>query len=157
MTDPLLSITVADFKAYFPRPFKYGTTPDAIWDSDISKALNEAYYTIRRSTIKGNLLIIAFKYLAAHLLVMNYRSDFAGVQSVGQQMIASDSQGVSESYVIPKKFKDNAVVNDYAKTDWGLKYLSLWLPNAIGNVGSVPSFPGQNIDYQQENPFGFQI
>jgi hypothetical protein len=154
MVDVLAGITIDDFKSYFARDFSYGTTPGTIWDTDITKALTESRLSIRRSTILGKLLVIAFYYLTAHILVMNYRMSFAGVQDIGQQMVIGNNvTGISEDYVIPDKYKNNGVINYYAKSGYGLKYLSYILPNLIGNVGVISGMPG-NVN-QGISPYGF--
>jgi len=152
----LKDITPTMFKAYFVRDFVYGTTIDSIMDSDISKALNEAVRIINRHLIPCKLLYIAFMYLTAHYLVLDVRMGFNGVQSVGQQIVQSNSQGVSESYSIPPRFVNNAVVNAYAKTDYGLRYLSIVLPNMIGHVSSASETNNEgNPNLIAEYPYGF--
>jgi len=130
-------IDINDFKTYFARDFNYGTNLDQILDSDIIKAINQANIFIHRGIIPDNYLVTAFQYLTAHFLVINYRMSFNGVQSVGQQIVQSNSQGVTESYAIAKDFTKSTVLNSYAKTDFGLFYLSIIKPLLIGNVGII--------------------
>ena len=154
----LSKVTISDFKNYFVRDFCYGQVPETIMDCDIAKALNEAKNFINQGIIPCNKLLIAFYYLAAHFLVLNIRMAFNGVQSVGQQIIQNNNiTEVSESYAIPSKFINNAVVNAYAKTDYGLKYLSIVLPNLIGHVGSSYSGENSNASAIGEQPFGFGL
>ena len=131
-----IPITVSDFKTYFARDFSYGTNSDQVYDADITKAINEADIVLNRGLTNDKTLSTAFLYLTAHLLVVNFRESFNGVQSIGADIIQSNSQGVSESYAIPKRFINNAVINPYTKTGYGRRYLSYILPNMIANVGN---------------------
>ena len=154
----LRQISISDFKNYFVRDFCYGQTHDQVMDCDIYKALNEARSFINQGIIPCNKLAIAFLYLTAHFLVLNIRMGFNGIQSVGQQIVQSNNiTEVSESYAIPSKFVNNAIVNAYAKTDYGLKYLSIVLPNLIGHVGSGYSGDNSNVNAIGESPFGFNL
>ena len=155
-----IPITASDFKTYFPKDFVYdsdsGSTPGTISTFDITKAINEADLFINKRIIPAKLLPTAYYYLSAHFLVINYRNAFAGVQSVGEDIIQNNNiTEVSESYAIPKRFVDNAVINAYARTGYGRKYLSIVLPNLIGNVGSISSNNGGNANIIGENKFGF--
>ena len=135
--------TVADFKTYFARDFPFGVTTDFIMDSDICKAFGEAEFNFNGQYFAGNQaeFTILFFYLAAHYLVMDMRASSQGI--AGKFAWNSSSKGVgqvSESYAIPQKILDDPNLSIYSTTTYGVKYLSLIMPQIIG--GMFSSFAG---------------
>jgi hypothetical protein len=129
------SITSDDFKNYFFRDF----SNEEIFDQDITRAFSEANTLINLALFPDdNSLKIGFLYLVAHCMVLNLRAANAGIQSIGQQIITSSSvSGISESYGIPEDYLRNPILNAYAKTDYGLKYLSMIAPFMVGNISCI--------------------
>ena len=132
-----LNITIDNFKTFFARDFTFGSLITNVIDSDVDRAIMEMQVAINIGLIPDKSLNIAAMYLTAHFLTVNIRTGYQGIQSIGDNLISSNSQGVSESYKIPERFTKSAIVNYYTKTNYGLKYLSIVLPYAIGNVNST--------------------
>jgi len=136
-------ITVEEFKTYFSREFPYAplsdlTNTDYIIDADIEKAFGQAKVNFPIRLFDEENGKIAFLYLVAHYLCKDMAMAQAGINSVGQYLMASKSVGdVSASYGIPTKFLNDPTLNYYSTTDFGLKYLSLVYPRTIGAVGFV--------------------
>lgn len=83
-------------------------------------------------------LILAYLYCTAHYLVNDLRTASQGVNSTGNFPVASRSVGsVSETYQIPDRFKDSPQLAFFTTTGYGQKYLSMMLPNLVGNIGHV--------------------
>ena len=83
-------------------------------------------------------LILAYLYLTAHYLVDDLRRAAQGVDSTGTYPVQSRSVGsVSETYQVPDRFKDSPQLAIFTTTGYGMKYLSMLLPNLVGNIGSV--------------------
>lgn len=139
MADP---ITIAEFKVYFARDFTYGATDVTVKDADITKAIGEANALFNTGLwTAGTDLEIAFQYLTAHCLVTAIRAAGGlkavgtGIDSTGSFALNSKSAGPrSISYALPQDMKDNPVLNQYMKTQYGQKYLEMLTPNLIGNV-----------------------
>jgi hypothetical protein len=134
------TITIADFKAYFVRDFKYGVDPVTdVTDADIQKAFDEAQINFNQSLFGSNDdITIVYFYLTAHYLVIDLRNADGGLNSTGKFTTQSKSVGsVSESYAVPEKYKNNPTLAPYAATGYGQKYLSLILPRLVGNIASI--------------------
>lgn len=132
-------ITIADFKAHFVRDFSYGATSDKVMDADITKAYTEAKANFNPALFSSDdQLIIAFLYLAAHYLVIDFQNSNSGLNQAALGLLASRSVGsVSESYSVPDTYTKDPLMAFYAKTGYGQKYLSLVLPALVGNVASA--------------------
>jgi hypothetical protein len=131
--------TVADFKAYFTRDFIYGTTSTTVNDSDISKALAQASFNFNEAlfaTQSGYTL--CFLWLTAHYLCIDMQASSQGLSGKAQWLVNSHSVGnVSESYAIPQRILDSPEFTMYATTAYGVKFLSLIIPNLSGQIFSV--------------------
>lgn len=112
---------------------------DYILDADITKAFTEAQANFNQGLFGDDTQItLAYLYLTAHYLVFDLQTSAAGINSTGQFNVSARSVGsVSESYSIPKIYEDNPTLSFYAKTGYGSKYISLLLPNLIGNMTAV--------------------
>ena len=140
-------ITPSDFKTYFRRDFPYlPADPKSyceedsfVLDSDIEKAFTEAKATFNQALFGDDETIrISYLYLTAHYLVVDIRASANGLSATGSFPLNSRSVGnVSESYDIPDAYKKNPQLAYFSSTPYGMKYLSIALPNLVGNVGAV--------------------
>lgn len=141
----LSTITVSDFKAFFRRDFPYlpadsDSYCDAdkyVIDEDISKAYLEAQSVFNQGLFGTDESIrLAYYYLTAHYLVNDLRAASAGIDGTGSMLLNARTVGnVSESYTIPQAYVDNPLLAFFTSSSYGNKYLSLVLPNLVGNVG----------------------
>ncbi|KKQ88295.1 MAG: hypothetical protein UT13_C0002G0004 [Candidatus Pacebacteria bacterium GW2011_GWF2_38_9] len=129
------NVTASYFRSFFNRDF----SNQDIYDPDLNRALLEASSSINLSLFPNDdVLLLGFLYLTAHNLVLNIQVANSNLNSVGRHIINSESVGdVSASYSIPEIYLKNPILNGYAKTDYGLKYLSMIIPFLCGNVQSV--------------------
>lgn len=107
--------------------------------NDIQNAFNDAQVLFNQS-LWGTVQQTTSGYLtlAAHFLSLNMRAAINGIQSVGEQMIASrGAGGVNASYNIPADYAADPVLAQYTTTAYGMKYLSMVLPLLRGNVVPV--------------------
>jgi hypothetical protein len=110
-----------------------------VLDSDIIKAFAEAQQSFNQAlfTTDPNITL-GYLYLSAHFLVNDINTANAGLQSSGINPVNSRTVGsVSESYFISDYYLNNPLYLFYNKTGYGQKYLSMILPNLVGNVGVV--------------------
>lgn len=135
----LSTITVLAFKAHFSRDFQYGTTPEQVMDSDITRAFSEARVNLNQSLfISDEEITLAYLYLTAHYLVHDLKTAASGAAGGADNPVSSRTVGnVSESYAIPLAFVDNPLFSFLAKTGYGQKFLSFVIPRLVGNIGSV--------------------
>jgi hypothetical protein len=139
--------TVADFKAYFVRDFKYGDGTDRVTDADISRAISEAVGLYNPALFTTEIGKTAFLYAAAHFLVTNVqaagglqgRPEGLGIDNQAQGILSSKSVGgVNISLVEPPDFvKRSAPLQQFWLTDYGKRYLSYLGPRIIGAIGAV--------------------
>jgi hypothetical protein len=110
-----------------------------ILDEDIEKAFQEAQIVFNQSLFGTDAQItLGYLYLAANYLVNDIRASQSGLSGKGAFSVTSRSVGnVSESYGIPEAYLNNPVYQFYTQSPYGLKYLSLVLPQLVGNVGAV--------------------
>ena len=130
--------TIAEFKAYFVRDFNFAgdddqSNLDKIVDADITRALVEAEFDFNTDFDDDNHT--PFMYLVAFHLVENIRLSSKGLSAQAKFPISSTGVGgVSIGYEIPAQFANNAKINSFAVNGYGMKYLSLVLPQIIGIV-----------------------
>lgn len=112
---------------------------DYVTDSDIERAFKEAQCVFNQSLWQDDdCLEQGYLYLTAHYLVMDLKNSTQGLNSSGDNPISSRSVGnVSEGYSVPEWVTKDPILVYYTKTGYGQKYLSLVLPNLMGNVASV--------------------
>lgn len=132
----MYTITVADFKAYFPRQFVYGSTPPAVADAEVQKAINEAA-TVFNFTLYPEDAIgqQALENLSAHFL----QEDLDAANSQGQPsaiQTARSANGISESLSVPEWMLEG-IFALYATTAYGRRYLTISKPYLDGAVFSV--------------------
>ena len=134
-------ITVADFTTYFDRDFPYGKAIENVRDADIERAINDSVPLFNPDLFDLTTLKTAALYLAAHLLVGNVKMGGGlkrkgrGLSSTGAFAIASKSAGpLSVGYAVPAEVTGNPALFQFTKTEYGLRYLQLLLPNLIGGM-----------------------
>jgi hypothetical protein len=103
-------------------------------DKDIENAYAEACVNFNASLFSSDDDIkIGYLYLSAHYLVHDLNA--GGVDGSASGQVNSRSVGnVSESYSIPTDYLNSPIYSFYARTTYGLKYLSLVIPRLTGNV-----------------------
>lgn len=133
-------VTVEEFKTHFFRdfPFSENDSLDGVRSQDIIKAFDEANFIFNPSLFTDREQKIAFLYAAAHYLVIDLKNSYTGLKGAFNGLLTSKSVGsVSVGYTMPSWITDNPVYSLLAQTPYGVKYLSLVLSRAIGNVGVV--------------------
>lgn len=131
--------TVQDFKNYFFRDFPYSTgtcDESKIVTKDIEKAMVEAKFNFNPALFgTQEQFTVGFLYLTAHYLVTDLRNSSQGLAGKYTWLSQSKSVGsVSESYGIPPRILENPYMAMLTQTNYGAKYISLLLPQLIGNV-----------------------
>lgn len=135
--------TVAAFKVTFDRDFTYGTGTQTVRDSDIQRALDGAATVFNPAIWVDPEGTQAYEYLAAHFLVLNIQmagglTKKNGTQNRGGGITQSKGAGqVNVSYGIPPRILEDAVLNQFMRTDYGMRYLQLITPRLIGNIATV--------------------
>lgn len=137
--------SVSDFKAYFVRDFPYdpAVAPPydmgKVQDLDITKAIAEAGFNFNEALFADQAqYTMAYLYLTAHYMVMDLRASAQGVSGQYTWLTASKSVGsVSEGYSVPEQIMAHPSLAMLSKTMYGAKYLSLVLPQMVGNIYSV--------------------
>jgi len=138
-------IETDDFKAFFDRDFPYGTGKCEVRDEDIDKAIAEANILFNPGLFEDlPSQSIAFEYLTAHLLVRSFLATGGiiqqgqGLNSTGSFPISNKGAGpLSVGYAIPADLADNPALAQYLTTAYGLQYLTLVMPNLIGNIANA--------------------
>lgn len=107
--------------------------------NDIQNAFNDAMVLFNQclwGTVQQTTN--GFLTLAAHFLSLNMRAAISGIQSVGDQVMASrGAGGINASYAIPADYQADPVLAQYTTTAYGMKYLSMVLPLLRGNIVPV--------------------
>ena len=139
-------ITVSEFKEWFYRDFPYSSDEsgesgelDGVTDQDILKAFAEASMNFNPSlfpTIQDQKL--GFLYLAAHYLVIDIQNSSQGLNGRYEGIMSNKSVGsVSVGYTIPDWVMGSPIYSLLSQSKYGMKYLSLIIPQLIGNIGVV--------------------
>lgn len=112
------------------------TLEDFVSDDDIDKAIKVAQGLYNPNLMKTEQSRkIAFLFLVAHCLAYNLRTEKTGINSTGSFNVSARKAGkVEEKYYIPEKLVDNPIYNFYTKTNYGLMYLSLVIPQTMGRM-----------------------
>jgi hypothetical protein len=147
----------ADFEAYFPSDFKYGSGTDSITPVDIAKAIGEAGVEFNPSlwdSVTAQVTLpygafteqmVAYLYLSAHLLVKNLKgrklsgvSPWHGAKSRGGGPVVSSSVGsVSKTMVLPDWITSSPILSNLLETDYGKRYQEMLSQRLVGNVAIV--------------------
>jgi len=141
MVNYLTTLTIDDFKAYFPANFPYlNSSGGEQLDSYVSQAFTIAINEINNRLFANNdILKVGYFYLTAHYLVLSMRDADIGVQSIGQQVVNMRKvKDVLEQYAIPKYLLEDALLNSYSMTNYGIRYLSMIASKLRGNVIHIP-------------------
>ena len=139
--------TVSQFKSYFFRDFPYLPTNtvdnpnDYVQPQDIQNAINLALVNFNSSLFGSAAQITTvFMYLAAFYLVQNLKTSARGIYAQLNFPTASAGVGgVNISFQVPDKVTKSPFLFAYTGNAYGMAYLSLVLPQTIGNVGAVGS------------------
>ena len=112
---------------------------DYVQPQDITNAFAQAQVVFNQSLFGDDAsTTMAYLYCTAHYLVHDLRSAMQGINGVGTFAVASRGVGsMNETYAIPDIIKDTAHLSFFTTSTYGMKYLSLLMPNLIGNVASV--------------------
>lgn len=135
--------TIAEFKATFDRDFTFGTGKETVRDTDIQRALDEAATVFNPGIWDDTEAQAAYKYLSAHFLVLNVQmagglTKKGGVNNRGGGITQSKGAGqVNVAYGIPPRILEDAVLNQFMRTDYGMRYLQLITPRLVGNMAVV--------------------
>ncbi len=138
--------SVADFKNYFTRDWPYdpAVAPpydlSKVQDSDITKAIAEASFNFNEELFSTQeQFTIGYLYLTAHYMVMDLRASAQGIAGQYSWLQSSKSVGsVAEGFTIPQRIQDIPSFAMLSKTNYGAKYLSLILPQMVGQMFSTP-------------------
>jgi hypothetical protein len=133
----MITITVADFKAYFSRgQFAYGTVLPAVLDADITKAIAEASGVFNFGLYPTDAIgIQALEYLTAHFLQGTLDATDSQGQAEGIQS-ARSAGGISESLAIAPWMLEGEYAL-YATTFYGRRWLTISKPYADGAVFAI--------------------
>jgi hypothetical protein len=133
-------ITVSEFKTFFAKDFDYGTEPDQVSDSEITRAMTEASMNFNEAlfdTQDEKKLI--FSYLTAYYLVIDINNaNTQGASNNGGLVTYQQVRNVAESFKVPKWIEESPMFSMFSQNGYGLKYLTMIYPYLIGNVGIVP-------------------
>ncbi|MBW1812124.1 MAG: DUF4054 domain-containing protein [Deltaproteobacteria bacterium] len=136
--------TIAAFKAYFARDFKYAPENDAsnlafVTDADINKAYGQASANFNTALFTNDDdAEIAYLWLSAFYLVYDLQSSAQGLTSQSNYPISSKSVGsVSIGFTVPEKYSRDPYLSIFTGNGYGLKYLSLLLPHLVGNIAAI--------------------
>lgn len=148
--------SVADFKAQFPRDFRYGAGLDTVTDGDIQRGLNTASTVYNPALFDTTVVgvtpiltseaLLAYLYASAHFMVLSLQaagglsavSKYAGPTSQGEGVVSNKSVGgVSIGFAWPAMVTDNPALYQFTKTSYGQEYLQILMLKLVGNVSLV--------------------
>jgi Protein of unknown function (DUF4054) len=141
--------TVEEFKDQFDRDFIYGEGLETVRDKDVQLALDSAVAVFNTTLWLTEEVKIAYLYASAHFLVSRIQSAGGlnspnmgkGIDNRGSSVVQSKSVGqVSLSYAINEKFKDDPILSQFLRTDYGQMYLSMLSGRLVGNLLVVPGY-----------------
>lgn len=127
--------SVSDFQQQFIRDFPYGTDINiSVLDADISNAFQQVNFNINQALFSDQgSYTYGYNLLAAHYLVLSLRASSQGIN--GQFNWTQNSKavgGVNEAFSIPQSILDNPYMSMLTKTNYGMQYLQLLLPQLVG-------------------------
>jgi hypothetical protein len=114
------------------------TNPGKVQDSDINTGFAIAYVNINPGQFQTqDLYTMGYLYLSAHYMVINLRNSMQGVASKYNWLSSNRSVGsVNESYDIPERVRKSPILSQLSSTTYGAQYLTLVLPQLIGNYAT---------------------
>ena len=127
--------SIAQFQSQFVRDFPFGTNPqNQILDSDIALAFQMVNMNINQGLFPDQgSYTLCYNLLAAHYLVMNINSSSQGLQGQFNWTENSKAVGsVNQAFSIPQWILDNPLMSLLTKTNYGMEYLQLILPQLSG-------------------------
>lgn len=147
-------VSVAEFKTKFDRAFPFGSGLDAVRDSDINSAFDDAllvYNPALWSTADGK---VAFLYLSAHYVAVMIQATGGLKSSVGAEGVDNRSNGITASKTVgsvsvsyealAEQIKKIPALMPFWETEYGKRYVQMLLPKLVGNVGLVGGW--SNVD-----------
>jgi hypothetical protein len=146
--------SIADFKAQFDRDFVYGSGTDTVRDADITRALADANMLFNPGLWSTEEKPTVYGLLAAHFLVTNIQAaggaspgnQGKGLASHGGGTVESKSVGgVSVGFAVPDFVRQNPILSQLMRTDYGQKFLMLIYPRLVGNVAVISGSPDGGI------------
>ncbi len=132
--------SVQQFKDYFFRDFPYGTDQAKnVVDADIAKAFQQANCNFNEDFWRDQSSFeVGYFYLSAFYLVYDMQTSSQGLASTASWVETAKSVGnVSQSFAIPQRILDNPELAIYGQNKYGMKYLSLILPQLSGQIFGV--------------------
>lgn len=142
---------VSAFKAKFVRDFNYApaSAPNDlkfVTDADIQAAYDNAVLNFNSSLFGTDAQTTnVFLYLAAFYLVESIKTSSQGFGSQANFPVNSKSVGgVSIAFTVPDKYLKNPALAIFANNGYGMMYLSLVLPFAVGHVKTIAGTTTQN-------------
>jgi hypothetical protein len=133
-------ITVSEFKTFFAKDFDYGTEPDQVSDSEITRAMTEASMNFNEALFDtDDEKKLIFSYLTAYYLVIDINNaNTQGASNNGGLVTYQQVRNVAESFKVPKWIEESPMFSMFSQNGYGLKYLTMIYPYLIGNVRIVP-------------------
>lgn len=140
----LVSCTVqAGGAAYTnPQATLYGgdnTNGRKVTDDDLNGAILDASFNINESLFADQPTFSrAYLFLAAHMLVQNIAASVEGLASqYGWLTAAKSVGGVSQSFAIPERIREDPFLASLSTTRYGLNYLTIVMPFMVGHVTAL--------------------
>lgn len=155
VSEPAWAPTVDDFKDFFDRDFTFGFGLETVRDKDIAKAIAQVFPCFNQALWDPTELDPPFLYAAAHFLVTNIQAAGGlssknrglGIKSRGSGTVASKSVGpVSVNYAIDDTLKNDPILSQFMKTNYGQQYLTILTPRLVA--------PGYVVSGRSFNPYG---
>jgi hypothetical protein len=134
--------SLSDFKERFDRDFAFAanqTDMTRVRDKDITIAVTQAAANFNVGLFANqDTYAEAFQLLTAHYLCINMLAASQGLGGSMQWLTSSKAVGnVSESYAVPEWVLRSRLLGIYAKTSYGMAYLSIVGPLLVGNVSCI--------------------
>lgn len=130
--------SITDFKTRFDRDFPFSTDINVgIRDTDIANAYQMTNFNLNQGLFSNQSnYTLGYLLLAAHYLVLNARAWSQGINGQFAWLEQNKAVGsVNTSFAIPQQILDNPYWSIFSKTNYGMEYLNLLLPQLIGKVG----------------------
>jgi hypothetical protein len=115
------------------------TNQGLVTDTDINGAISDASDNMDQGLFPNQQIFTrAFLFLAAHCLVENLLASVEGLASQFSWLTGAKSvDGVSQSFVIPDRIKDDPFLSLLSTTRYGARYLQITMPYTVGHVATL--------------------
>ena len=115
------------------------TNQGLVTDADINGAIQDASDNMDQGLFPNQQIFTrAFLFLAAHCLVENILASVEGLASQFSWLTASKTvDGVSQSFEIPQRVKDDPFLSLLSTTRYGARYLQITIPYTVGHVATL--------------------